>query len=385
MLVVGFTGNTGDRMRNAVLLAVCMAVGVLQVKGGGRAMARQHEEHRGKAFTAISDFAKFEKGESASSGETALTSPEISMGLNANEIIVSWNADAPEGTGIKVEAKALYADHASKWYTLALWSKDGKAFPRESVLGQKDADGDVHTDTLALTKPTDRVQIRVTLNRSSEGTLPALKFLGVSAADTHAAPAPLEPNRAVWGREVVVPGRTQLGWPGAAGWCSPTSTDMVLAFWAEKKHRPELDIPVPEAAHAIYDKVYDGTGNWPFNTAFAGSFPGIRAYVSRFSDVRELEEWIGAGLPPVVSVSYDLLRGKETDNDPGHLMVCDGFTAAGDIVLNDPAHHPERGEACRRIFSRANFLKAWAKSHNTVYLIYPEGTKRPANRYGHWE
>jgi hypothetical protein len=371
-------------MRNAILLALCLAVGMLQGKGDGRAMEMRHAEYRGKAFVAISDFAKFDREETVPSKETALISHALPLGLSANEIVVSWNADAPEGTGIKVEAKALYADHESKWYMLGLWSKDGKAFPRESVLGQKDADGDVHTDTLALTKPTDRLQLRVMLNGSAEGKMPALKFLGISATDTHAAPAPLEPDRAVWGKEVVVPGRTQLGWPNAAGWCSPTSTDMVLAFWAEKKHRPELDLPVPEVAQAIYDRVYDGTGNWPFNTAFAGSFPGIRAYVSRFSDIRELEEWVGAGLPPVVSVSYDLLRGKGTGNDPGHLMVCDGFTSTGDIVLNDPAHHPERGEACRRIFSRANFFKAWAKSHNTVYLIYPEGTKRPANRYGHW-
>jgi hypothetical protein len=375
----------GARMRNAILLALCLAGSVLQMKGDGRTMESRHEGHRGKAFVAITDFKKFEDGETAAPGERTLTSPELPLGLSANEIIVSWNADAPEGTGIRVEAKALYTDHASKWYTLALWSKDAKAFPRESVAGQKDADGDVHTDTLALKRPTDRLQLRVTLNRSAEGKTPALKFLGVSSTDTHAVPAPLEPDHAIWGKEVVVPGRTQLGWPNAAGWCSPTSTDMVLAFWAEKKHRPELDLPVPDVAHAIYDKVYDGTGNWPFNTAFAGSFPGIRAYVSRFSDIRELEEWVGAGLPPIVSVSYDLLRGKGTDNDPGHLMVCDGFTATGDIVLNDPAHHPERGEACRRVFSRANFLKAWAKSHNTVYLIYPEGTKRPANRYGHWE
>jgi hypothetical protein len=372
-------------MRNAILLALCLAGSVLQMKGDGRVMETRHAEHRGKAFTAITDFTKFHADETASEGAPTLTSPEITLGVSANEIVVSWNADAPAGTGLRIEAKAIYPDHASKWYTLGLWSPDGKAFPRESVVGQKDADGDVHTDTLALKRPTDRLLLRVTRNRSAEGKLPTMKFLGISAADTHAAPAPLEPDRAVWGKEVVVPGRPQSGWPGAAGWCSPTSTDMVLAFWAEKKHRPELDLPVPDVAHAIYDRVYDGTGNWPFNTAFAGAFPGIRAYVSRFSDIRELEEWIGAGLPPIVSVSYDLLRGKEKDNDPGHLMVCDGFTATGDIVLNDPAHHPERGEVCRRVFPRTAFLKAWAKSHNTVYLIYPEGTKRPANRYGHWE
>ncbi len=372
-------------MRSKKFLTLLALMILLSAIKGGEAVETRKEAQRGHAFTAITDFAKFERDSAAAPGETVLTSPEMKMGLNANEVIVSWNADAPEGTGIKIEAQGRYADRETKWFTLALWSKDGKTFPRESVNGQKDADGDVHTDTLALTKPTDRLRLRITLNSSTDGKAPILKFLGTCATDTHFVAAPLEPNHAVWGKEVVVPGRPQSGWPGASGWCSPTSTDMVLAFWAEHKHRPELDIPVPDAAHAIYDRVYDGTGNWPFNTAFAGSFPGIRAYVSRFSDIRELEEWIAVGLPPVVSVSYDLLRGKATDNDPGHLMVCDGFTATGDIVLNDPAHHPEKGEVCRRVFPRANFLKGWARSHNTVYLIYPEGTRRPANHYGHWE
>lgn len=372
-------------MRIGCVRALLLMVGILFLGSGGGAVETQKEGHRGNAFAAITDFTKFEKSAGTSPGEVVMTSPEIKMGMGGNEMIVSWNADTPDGTGAKIEAQAVYAGRETKWFVLGLWSKDGKAFPRESVPGQKDADGDVHTDTLALVVPTDRLLLRITLSDSADGKRPVLKLLGICATDTHFAPAPLEPNRAVWGKEVVVPGRTQLGWPDAAGWCSPTSTDMVLAFWAGKKRRPELDIPVPEVARAIYDRAYDGTGNWPFNTAFAGSFPGMRAYVSRFSDMRELEEWIEVGLPPVVSVSYDILRGKQRDNDPGHLMVCDGFTAEGDIVLNDPAHHPEKGEACRRIFPRANFLKAWAKSRNTVYLIYPEGTRRPANHYGHWE
>ena len=160
---------------------------------------------------------------------------------------------------------------------------------------------------------------------------------------------------------------------------------MALAFWSSRLIRAELDMPVPDVAHSIFDAVYDGTGNWSFNVAFAGSFPRMRAYVSRFSDIRELELWSEAGLPVVVSVSYDLLRGKTIDNDPGHLMVCDGFTETGDIVLNDPAHHPEKGELCRKVFPRGAFLKGWKRSQNTVYLIYPKGTKLPRNEYGHWE
>jgi hypothetical protein len=341
-------------------------------------------ESRVCGFAAVTDFANWTRT-ATEAGTDTLVSPEIALPLPANEIVVSWNADAPAGTGLELEARAVAPAHTTRWYSLGRWSRDGETFPRESVPGQKDADGDVDTDTLMLTQRATKLQIQVIRRWTEPAHAPDLRFVGVSLMDTTAHAQPLHPNHAAWGREVAVPARTQLGWPGGRGWCSPTSTDMALAFWSRKLGRPELDMPVPEVAHAIYDKVYEGTGNWPFNTAFAGSFPGMRAYVTRFRDIRELEDWVVAGIPPVVSVSYAVLKATPSDNDPGHLMVCDGFTSTGDIVLNDPAFHADRGERCRRVFSRDNFLKAWARSRNTVYLIYPEGAKIPANRYGDWE
>jgi len=349
-------------------------------------MARKQVTHP-CGFVALKNFDTWERSEGTLPGESAqvMVSPEISLPLAANEVVVSWNADAPVGTGLEVEARGVLPDRATKWYHLGRWSVDASQYPRESVKGQKDADGNVDTDTLVLNQPVAKLQIRLTLRWHEPAQVPELKFLGISAANSKSAQPSLEPNRAAWGKEVAVPPRTQIGWPGGRGWCSPTSTDMTLAFWSKKLSRPELDLPVPDVAHAIFDKAFEGTGNWPFNTAFAGAFPGIRAYVSRFGDIRELEDWSAKGLPTVVSVSYDLLRGKPADNDPGHLMVCDGFTSTGDIVLNDPAYHPDKGESCRRVFPRASFLKAWARSRNTVYLIYPEGAAIPANRYGDWE
>ena len=90
---------------------------------------------------------------------------------------------------------------------------------------------------------------------------------------------------------------------------------MVLRRWSQKLDRPEMFVDVPEVVKAIYDDDFGGTGNWPFNTAFAGSFSGMRAYVTRLSDIHELEQWVVAGIPPVVSVSYDLLLGKDKDGD----------------------------------------------------------------------
>ncbi|HVV02302.1 MAG TPA: C39 family peptidase, partial [Verrucomicrobiae bacterium] len=143
--------------------------------------------------------------------------------------------------------------------------------------------------------------------------------------------------------------------------------------------RPELARDVPEVVHGVYDSGLDGTGNWPFNTAYAGSLPGMRGCVSRFSDVSELEDWIAKGLPVGLSVDYDRLRAKGPGPN-GHLVVCVGFTKDGDPIINDPG----TSKNVRKIFPRKNLIYAWSASHNAVYLIYPKGTRLPKDRFGHW-
>ena len=43
---------------------------------------------------------------------------------------------------------------------------------------------------------------------------------------------------------------------------------------------------VDHAARATYDKAYAGTGNWPFNTAYAANRSG-KAFVTRLRNLRE--------------------------------------------------------------------------------------------------
>ncbi len=342
---------------------------------------RTHLYRDGRAFLSLTKFASDVVKENCL---RALESEELTSPVPANEAVVSWNVLAESGAGASLRAKYWDGRRWSRYYDLGSWSPDGGE-RRTSVNGQKDEDGDVATDTLVTTRPIQKIVVSVTLTPGQSGRFPELKFLGVSLTDTKAIVKPHPSRKEVWGKEITVTGKWQSGWPGADGWCSPTSTAMALGYWASQLKRPELDVAVPDAARACFDKGYNGTGNWPFNTAFAGSFSGIRAYVTRLSDVSELEAWVAAGIPPVVSVSYDLLRGKKRDNDPGHLMVCIGFTQEGNLILNDPAYSPGKGEGSRRIYPRENFIPAWHRSKNTVYLIYPEGTKRPENRDGHWE
>ena len=337
----------------------------------------------GRQFIGLSRFSTFMKGNGDSPGETAFVSPEIVSKIKWNELVVSWNADLPPGVVLKVEARAIYPEHSTRFYTMGIWSAAAEDHRRMSVKDQKDDDAEVLTDTLALTTSTDRVLIRLTLTGAGNFPRPPVKFLGLALADTKYELPVLPPNRAAWGKSLDVPERSQLDYPeGEQSWCSPASASMILAWWARQSKRPQLDRAVPEVAKEVLDPNWPGTGNWPFNTAYAGSFPGMRGYVSRFSDVSELEDWIVRGIPVAVSVAYTVLKGVPPRSGPdGHLIVCVGFTKEGDVIVNDPGTR----RLIRRVFPRENLVKAWARSRNTVYLIYPQSARIPEDRFGHWD
>lgn len=333
---------------------------------------------RGGQFIAFISLSKFEKSAGARGRETVYTSPVIDSQLKCNELVASWNADMPDGTYLKVEARALYPEMATKYYTLGLWSPNPERFPRASVAHQKDDDGDVKTDTLVLARPAERVQLRITVG-TAEPEWPKLKFLSICLSDTTAELPPLTPNRAAWDKALSVPERCQADYPNGSVLCSATTTSMLLGFWAQNLHRKDLDHDVPEVVKGIYDSQWKGTGNWPFNTAYAGSFRGMRAYVTRLSDLSEVEDWIAAGIPVGLSVCSDRLHHRGPGPN-GHLIVCAGFTENGDVVVNDPARHG----MVRRIYPRKDILYAWEYSHNAVYLVYPEDAEVPKDRFGHW-
>lgn len=336
----------------------------------------------GREFIGITDFGAFQQQEK--DGDLVLLSPELDCAIAADEIVLSWNASAQPGAGLKAEVRAECAGSWTGYYNLGIWSPDCDARPRQSVTGQSDGSGEVHTDILALRQPAKKVQARLTLHRAPAGDLPLLKLLAACLADSAFGFQPEAAAPIAWGCEMQVPERSQLGWPGGHGWCSPTCVSMVLAFWAEKLCRPELEVTVQGAAKGIFDPVWDGTGNWPFNMAFAGAFAGMRAYVTRFASPSEIEEWIAAGIPVIVSLSYNLLKGLDNPNDAGHLMVLTGFTSDGDPIFNDPHYPSPLGPQCRRTFPRAALRTAWRHSLETVYLIHPEGWPIPANAHGHW-
>jgi Peptidase_C39 like family len=331
----------------------------------------------GPRFLTVTNFFGFKKSDGPHANQVVLISPELKTPIQWDDLVISWNAVTPRGTGLQIEARAIYPGRATRYYTLGYWSEDPAGQRRESVTGQKDEDGDVKTDTLLLKLPADRLQLRVSLFGADERPVPRLKLLGLSLLNSKALLIAQSPNTAAWGKSLQVPERSQLSYQDGRDWCSPTAVSMVLGYWSVVLKKPELDADVPRVAAGVHDPNWPGTGNWPFNTAFAGSFEGIRGCVVRLADVAELETLLAARVPPIVSVSYDALYARLPDRGNGHLVVCAGFTKKGDVVINDPWADFSKGDTVRQVVPRENFVKAWRHSRQTAYLIHPENWPLP--------
>ena len=356
-------------MRTALILAASLFAGV--------GMAADFN-FRGRQYIGLTGFSSFAKSKPETPGGLVLTSPEIVTGGKYDELIVSWNAETPYGTYLRVEARTIELGRTTPWFVMGLWSSNTERYPRESVLGQTNEFGKVATDTLILARPYQVFQIRLTLGGEFM-TKPELKYLGLSFADSKAEPSPLAPNKSAWGKVLPVAEKSQMTYPNGKELCSPTTVSMVLSYWSQKLDRRDLNRDVPEIAENVFDRNWTGTGNWVFNTAYAGSFKGMRAYVTRLSDVSELEDWIAQGVPVGLSLCYDKLRGRKS-GPSGHLVTLVGFTEKGEPIINDPG----TSENVQKVFSRKNLINAWAYSHNAVYLIYPEDTDVPKDRFAHW-
>ena len=122
-----------------------------------------------------------------------------------------------------------------------------------------------------------------------------------------------------------------------------------------------------------YDWIYGGTGNWPFNTAYAATH-GLQGSVRRFTSMSEIEYWVGQGVPVAISFSWGKgqLDGAAVNSSAGHLSVVVGFDADGNPIVNDPAADPEDGEVVQRTYEREELEPLWLEnSGGTVYLIKP--------------
>lgn len=301
-------------------------------------------------------------------GEREWVSSVLDAGTEWDELVLSWEASAPGGATLRFEAQAVYPDRETKFFTLGLWSEDRGLGTRLSVKDQKDPDGNVLTDILSLKRPARRVIVRVRDESPANAPKPELRWLHLSF--TAGAP-PIRDLEPTFRTTLTVPERAQMNYPNGGVICSPTALTMVINYWGKLVGRAEWDIDVPVTVEGVFDANWPGTGNWPFNTAFAASL-GLRARVAQLGGIADLEAWLRAGVPVITSIDYPLLKGDPTSSGGGHLVVLIGFDEAGDPVFNDPGR-----SVVRRTYKRSDFLASWASSRNTVYLVHPEGHEVP--------
>jgi len=297
-----------------------------------------------------------------------------------NSAVPSLEALTPPGTWVRVTLAARVDGTWTKEYDFGPWASDKSTVSRRSVNGQEDELGKVFTDTLVLKKPAEALRVRVWLYSSQPGVSPRVRALSLALSDGTRTPTDGTSDRVAWGTVLDVPGLSQMIYPdGGPVWCSPTSTTMLLGYWARKLNRPELAEAVPTAAANTLDEVYEGTGNWSFNVAYASAMGGgaLHAMVARLDSFSQVERLIAAGIPVSISIAYKegALTGGASRKTDGHLIVVKGFSPEGDVVVNDPAFPSD--DKVEAVYKRDELWRAWRHSGGAVYLLWPAGSPLP--------
>ncbi len=291
-------------------------------------------------------------------------SPWRTPGFDLTELIASWDARTPGNSWIEVQVRGRTGSgRTSSWDVLGRWAAGDKSIRRTSVRAQGDDLADVNVDTWQTHTGIARWQLRVQLMRGQGAPSPQVDGVGavVSRLPDVSGVATSDPGPGP-GVVLGVPRYSQMvhrghypKWGGGGeAWCSPTSTSMVLGcYGALPPARAYGWVPdghlapwVDHAARMTYDAAYGGTGNWPFNTAYAATRTHD-AFVTRLRNLREARYFIEAGIPLVASISFGAgeLDGAPISASNGHLLVIAGFTAAGNVVVNDPAARSASGRA----------------------------------------
>jgi Peptidase_C39 like family len=257
--------------------------------------------------------------------------------------VLSWNALDAQGI---LEFRLLRAHApATKWLPYARWEPGGST--------SYNAEGDgvrVDVDVISSNLPFDGIEVRaVDVD---------LRLIAFSSA--RPAPASLPYARAAY--VLDVPARSQYIVENERGWCSPASLSMIHAYHG-------IDVSVEQTAREVFDRAYNGTGNWAFNVAYSGRL-GLRGVVAHLGNLDMAQRLIERNLPLVLSYSWSAgeLPRAPLESSAGHLAVLCGFTDDGDCAINDPA-----APNVRVVYPRVALERIWQRSGAIAYIAAPGG------------
>jgi hypothetical protein len=259
------------------------------------------------------------------------------------EGVLSWNSFSERG---EIEFRILRAHvPAGEWIPYASWTGDGRHSYSAASGGVE-----VDVETIRSTMPFDGIEVRAA----------GVEFKMIAFA----APVSLRPSLPYLGdaRILDVAPRSQYVREVERGWCSPAAISMINAYFG-------LDYDVETTARAVFDRAYNGTGNWTFNVAFSGSL-GLRAAVVYLQNLDHAQRLVEAGIPLAISYGWrdGELPGAPLPHSDGHFVVLCGFTSTGDCAVNDPAT-----PNLRIVYPRGAIETLWQRNNGIAYAIAPAG------------
>lgn len=325
--------------------------------------------------------------------EATYTSAVISMpeGKSFEYLVMSWNADCPEGTWIEVTA-SVWLDKHEKWsepyLTWGKWSPFIKRSSHASYSSTESPYVNINWDEFyvrgdpAQGDTASKVRLQVILHRD-DASLPSPVLWYLHGTTQITGQDPVKVFRDGLGenpdfgdfQEVEVPQYSQIiRSPNIGGvMCNAATTAMLLNSVSQMAGQP-LNLLPEEVAMGCYDFRPNAFGNWAFAMACAGSY-GYKAYVD-YTTIEGIKRHLKSGYAVGASVAYstdpeapNYLENAYGSTD-GHLIVLRGYQKIGDVeyFISNDAFNPSN-ETVRKLYRVDQFENVW--SRNTIYLLKP--------------
>ncbi len=292
-----------------------------------------------------------------------------------NEILTTWHLDVPAEAGTRVDLR-VGRTASGLWSPWLYLGRSGD----HADLGHRSqswSGGRIDVDYFVSDRHFDRLQVRVsTLSPQWGESGAAFARVFIQPLDTRAADRHMPRSSA----RISKPDIPRLGVPFrsqrtsdqtlSGRLCSPTSLAMVLAYYG-------VECSVEQVATLAYDPDFDLYGNWPNNLQAAYRM-GIGGVLRRFACWNDVEHTLLRRRPIIASIKVG--RGQMPEapylSTDGHLIVIEGMTPTGDLLVLDPAVETE--EEGRRVYSRANMSRVWlGNTYGTAYVLDLELGRMP--------
>jgi hypothetical protein len=292
------------------------------------------------------------------------TSRVIETDFPFNELLPSWNIDAPAGTGFSVYIRVGRKQNEfwTPFYYLGTW----KRFPSNRQKLVQDKNGVVRIDHFQSKNVFDRIQYQIESIGGITISRVALAYSNTLndplIAQKHHQPIDAG-SKEQWVRRLKVPFRSQATQDEKlrGRLCSPVSVAMVMAYHG-------IDREMTPVCEAVYDSEYKIYGNW--SRAIQGAYNfGVPGYLERFNDWNQVKRYIAAGQPIIASIKIKKgqLHTDATRESTGHLLVVTGFDEDGNVHVNDPAYRfSDRGVTT---YSKKDMDNIWFANGGVGYVL----------------